>query len=358
MSNKLNHFFSELKNVKLSEVRSYISKECYERSFFKIYFWLLIDIAVFSSGMAMVFMFNNILLKLLGGFIAGRGTMMLFVWGHDSAHGALFKSKSVGLFWGQLTMLPSLHSCSLWQLGHNKVHHGFTSFSPIDWIWKPLQPEEYLALSSWGRFCYRIERNFYTHAFHYINQVWLKKMMLYNGALLEKIYVLVYFLTMSALCYLYAGGVIGVLTGVVLPVMIFMYGISFIVYVHHTHPDIPFFFDKSWNKTIGMLYCTTIIKESRFIRYLSHNIKIHTPHHIDPRIPFYNLHRAYLDLKVKYGKYIHEYDFTWSKAKSIFSKCNVYDIKNQKWLSFKELMANKADYLTVLKETEEVKVVA
>jgi len=70
---------------------------------------------------------------------------------------------------------------------------------------------------------------------------------------------------------------------------------------------------------------------------LNHNILIHTPHHIDVRIPFYHLKRAYTDLRQHYHQYMHEYQFSWREVAKTFKQCKLYDYKAKKWYGFKEI---------------------
>ena len=142
---------------------------------------------------------------------------------------------------------------------------------------------------------------------------------------------------MSILSFLFAGGVQGVLCAVVLPFVVFNYFISLIVYLHHTHPDIPFFdIKKEWSHSVGLLYCSTIIHCSKISEMLLHNIMIHVPHHVDIRIPFYHLKKAFKDLKKHYSHYIHEYRFSWAKVFKIFRSCKLYDFESKNWMTFKQ----------------------
>ena len=77
-------------------------------------------------------------------------------------------------------MLPSMNMYRLWCHGHNRVHHGFTSYTPIDWIWRPLTPAQYAALNRWQRLIYRLERSPWTCALHYLNKVWWPGMVRYR----------------------------------------------------------------------------------------------------------------------------------------------------------------------------------
>jgi acyl-lipid omega-6 desaturase (Delta-12 desaturase) len=338
---------SQVKQIKSSDARAVVPKNCYTRSYSKAFLWLGLDVLLFMLGMVLVFLSPYVGFELLGGLLSGAATAMLFVWAHDAAHGALFKNKKIAEVLGTLAMLPSLNMFRMWAYGHNRVHHGFTSFSPIDWIWRPFTPKQYKALSSFQRMLYRIERSFFTCAFHYLRRVWWAEMLGFNPGKDKKerkyyrdgkILVLIYALIMSAVSYFFAGGLIGILSAVILPFIVFNYFIAMIVYLHHTHPEIPFFDVKSeWSQVVGALYCSTIIKCSKLSQVLLHNIMTHIPHHLDVRIPFYHLPEAYAALKKEYGPYIHEYEFKWAYALKIFKQCKLYDFENKIWMDFKEV---------------------
>ena len=336
----------QVKEIKSSAARTVIPPECYKRSQLKTLFWYFFDLMFFLFGLSLVFSSSHLKLQLIGGLIAGLATAMMFVWAHDAAHGALFKDSKISEILGTIAMLPSLNIYRMWSFGHNKVHHGFASFSPIDWIWRPLTRTEYQSLSIFQRSLYRIERCFFTCAFHYLRRIWWEQMLCFNPGKDEqqhryyrngKLIVLFYGLVMSVLAYIFAGGIIGVAVAVILPFIVFNYFIAIIVYLHHTHPNMPFFDLKTeWSHSVSALYCSTIIHCSKISRVLLHNIMIHIPHHLDPRIPFYNLPQAHKALKDKYGEYFHEYRFKLRYVLGIFKKCKLYDFENKLWTTFKE----------------------
>lgn len=332
--------------LKTSEVRKAIPQACYHRSTKKALLWYGFDLLFFALSMTLIFADTPILVKLLGSVLAGVATATLFVWAHDAAHGTLFKGHKLAEFLGTLFMLPSLNMYRMWSYGHNKVHHGFNSFSPIDWIWRPLTPQQYQELSKFQRFLYRLERNVFTCAFHYLRRVWWEGMLRFNpGKDNEqrqyyrngKLFSLAYAVIASLVAYHFVGGFFGIILVVVIPFLIFNYFIAMIVYLHHTHPDIPFFDLKSeWSHAIGAVYCSTIVHCSKLSKMLLHNIMTHIPHHLDIRIPFYHLPQAAQALRKEYGEYFHEYRFKWQTVCKIFKQCKLYDFQNKVWLTFEQ----------------------
>jgi len=341
--------YQALKDIKLTTVRKAISESCYRRSWARTFGWFAFDLALYLGAMVGVMSSDALWAKFLFGLGAGCAVAFMFVWAHDAAHGALFKSDHTAEVFGTIFMLPSMNMYRLWCHGHNRVHHGFTSYTPIDWIWRPLTPAQYAALSRWRRFVYRLERSPYTCALHYLLRVWWPGMVRYRPEettrdrhllLLEKWTTLVFAVSLSALAWWLGDGWAGVAFGVVLPFLVFNYFIALFVYLHHTHPDVPYFDHRpEWSNTIGQVYCSIVVRCSRVSELLIHNIMIHVPHHVDSRIPFYHLKRAYADLRREYGGFIHEYRFHWSTVWGIFRRCKLYDFDRQVWYSFREARA-------------------
>ncbi|MFT6836306.1 MAG: omega-6 fatty acid desaturase (delta-12 desaturase), partial [Francisellaceae bacterium] len=307
---------------------------------------LALDLFIFAAGMLIIFYSPYIIIKLIGGLLAGVATAAMFVWAHDAAHGALFKNSKTAEILGTIIMLPSLNIYRMWSFGHNKLHHGFTSFSIIDMVWRPLTPKEYSSLSKLKKISYRAERNFFSCAYHYLFKIWWLEMVKMNPGKDKtqrqfyrngKLVILAYFLIASTLAYLFFGGIIVIVSGVIVPFIVFNYFIAMIVYLHHTHPDIPFFDKKQgWSHSVGALYCSTVVQGSKLSKILLHNIMTHVPHHLDPRIPFYHLPQAYQALQKAHGQYFHEYNFKWGYVRNIFKQCKLYDFENKNWMTFRE----------------------
>jgi omega-6 fatty acid desaturase (delta-12 desaturase) len=338
--------YQALKDIKLTTVRKAISRACYNRSTLQTFGWYAFDLMLYLGLMWGVFSSDAWWAKLLFGFGAGCAVAFMFVWAHDAAHGALFKSDWTAEILGTVFMLPSLNPYRLWCHGHNRVHHGFTSFTPVDWIWRPLTPHEYTSLPWYRKLIYRLERWPYTCALHYVLRVWWPGMVIYRpdpksrerlGYGIHQVLTAAFAIVLSLVAWRWGGGLLGVIAGVVIPFVVFNYFIALFVFLHHTHPEVPFFDHRSeWSNTIGQVYCSIVWRCSRLSELLIHNIMIHVPHHVDPRIPFYRLKSAYADLRREYGEYIHEYRFRWRTVRDIFRRCQLYDFDSKTWYSFRE----------------------
>lgn len=336
-----------LKSMSLGGVRRGFSPAVRKRSMACAWAWYVIDVGLYFGFVAAVYAVGPVWQKLLLGVGAGIAVAMLFLWAHDAAHGSLFEHDGVSAIFGTAAMLPSLNVYPLWQYGHNRVHHGFTSLSPLDWIWRPLSPSEYRRRNSWQRFIYRRERSFSGCALHYLLRVWWPGMVRFSldsygrkkaGGRGSKLLTLVFALGASYPAFRYGGGVWGSVAAVVVPFIVFNYAIAFVTFLHHTHPEIPFFVDRGeWSAVIGQVFCSTVVRCSRPAEMLMHNILIHVPHHVDTRIPFYRLQRAFEELDPTVRAFVHEYRFRWSTARKIFQECQLFDFTEKVWYRFDDV---------------------
>src|SRR5262249_16052296 len=108
--------------------------------------------------------------------LAGLMTALLFIVGHDACHQALTGSRRLNGLLGRLAFLPSLYPFSLWDLGHNRIHHRYTNQKGLDYGWGPLTPAEYSKLSLWARLEYRFYRTPIVHLWYSPIEIWWRKM--------------------------------------------------------------------------------------------------------------------------------------------------------------------------------------
>ena len=109
---------------------------------------------------------------LAAGFVIGR----LFIIGHDGCHQSLTPHRELNKWLGRIAFLPSLTPYSLWDVGHNVVHHGYTNLKGFDFVWAPLTQEEYQALGPVGKVMDRIYRSGWAPGLYYMFEIWWKRM--------------------------------------------------------------------------------------------------------------------------------------------------------------------------------------
>jgi Fatty acid desaturase len=113
----------------------------------------------------------------------------------------------------------------------------------------------------------------------------------------------------------------------------FMIGIS--VYLQHTHESIPWFRSRVESKKLGKQEKVTMhVRFPHWYNLLSHNVMEHTAHHIDPRIPLYNLPKAQKVLTKLLGEKMVTVSFSLQGFLQTMAGCKLYDYENHRWLDF------------------------
>jgi omega-6 fatty acid desaturase (delta-12 desaturase) len=120
---------------------------------------LLMDYAIWAGFLAGTVFFEAWWAKLLCAVAMGFTIGRLFIIGHDACHQSLTPHRGLNKWLGRIAFLPSLTTYSLWDIGHNVVHHGYTNLKGFDFVWAPLTQEEFAKLSWMGRLLDRIYRS-------------------------------------------------------------------------------------------------------------------------------------------------------------------------------------------------------
>ncbi|MBI5774449.1 MAG: fatty acid desaturase [Verrucomicrobia bacterium] len=230
--------------------------------------------------------------------LAGAFLVRVFIIFHDCGHGAFFKSRrandTVGFITGLLTFTPYFH----WRWEH-AIHHataGDLDRRNVGDIWT-MTVQEYLEASPWKKFQYRLARNpvllfvvaplllFLVwqripspkanarerRSVHWMNLAIVGMAAAMSWAFGFKNYVLLQLIVM-----LVAGG-----------------GGVWMFYVQHQFEDVYWERGKDWDYTAAALRGSSFYKLPRVLQWFSGNIGFHHIHHLNPRIPNYNLEKCH-----------------------------------------------------------------
>jgi omega-6 fatty acid desaturase (delta-12 desaturase) len=282
--------------------------------------------------------------------LAGLAVSGLFILGHDASHGALFESKPLNRRVARLLMVPSLHVEAAWDLGHNRIHHGYTTREGFDFVWHPLTAAEYQALTPLRRLRHRAEWSFLGAGLYYVREVWWNKMMRFAGPDRHreafrngKVYVAIGGAALAipfATIGWWQAGVLGALWAVVklvvIPAMLFMQIIGWTVHLHHVAPDIRWWKRRDWTQFKGQMESTTIIELPRLLNVLFfHNIFVHVPHHVDVRIPFHQLPRAARAISEAFPGTVRWTTYRLREYVAGTRDCKLYDFDAGTWLPYR-----------------------
>lgn len=302
--------------------------------------------ATMVGAVASLPLYANIACAVLNGIMIG----MIFIIGHDCAHRAFVPGRRLNWWLGRLAFIPSAHSISLWDVVHNRTHHGRTNLKGVDYVWAPMSKSEYDSCSPFRRLVERVYRGPFGPVVYYYPQFWLSRLLLPLAAdsrpdwrrhLPDSLFVLVALGGTVALVLALGHWLapqrspwLTLALGWVLPFAVWNYLMAFSIYIQHTHPRAPWFDDEAgWSFYDGNIRGTTHVDFPKFCLLLR-DVHAHPAHHALPSIPIYNLPDAEAKLLNRFGRDVVRYTLTPAAYRDVYTACKLYDFRNHRWTDF------------------------
>ncbi len=307
------------------------------------------DGLLFLACMAGIVLLSPAWAKLLSGVAAGFVIGRLFIIGHDACHQSLTPHRRLNKLLGRLAFLPSLTPFSLWDAGHNVVHHGYTNLKGVDFVWAPLTAEEFAALPPAGRLLQRLYRSGWCPGLYYLVEIWWKReffprrehmptrrAIFTQDCLLVSAFAAAWVAAVAGAALATGQSVAWLLAcGVLLPFLFWNTMIGFVVYVHHTHVKVSWHDSKAgWSAAAPFVSTTVHLTFPWRIGALMHHIMEHTAHHLDMGIPLYRLQQAQARLEELLPGRIIVQRFSWRWYFRTARACKLYDFGRGCWTDF------------------------
>jgi omega-6 fatty acid desaturase (delta-12 desaturase) len=310
---------------------------------------VFVDLALFAGGMAGVVIAPIGALQLLAGAFTGLVISRLFILGHDACHQSLTAHRGLNRWIGRIVFLPSLTPYSLWEAGHNVVHHGYTNLKGFDFVWQPHSLEAYRALPAGRRCLERVYRSGWAPWLYYLVEIWWKRMYFPNrtamptrramftwDGLLVSAFALIWMTALvAAAVWTRQSPAWLVFVGFFGPFIVWNGMIGFVVYVHHTHTGVAWYEDKaSWSASQPFVSTTVHLTFRSAMGAVLHHIMEHTAHHVDMSVPLYRLKRAQALLESRLAGAIVIQPFSWRWYADTARRCKLYDFEARCWTDF------------------------
>ena len=312
-------------------------------------FLVAFDIVLFALGLSAVIFARNAVVQVLAGMATGFVIGRLFILGHDACHQSLTEHRRLNRWLGRIVFLPSLTPYSLWEVGHNVVHHGYTNLKGFDFVWEPRSLEEFKALPAWRRALEHVYRSGWAPWLYYLVEIWWARMMFPNKRVMPTRRAVFMWdcLLVSTGAAVWIAGLIAaalatgqsawwlVCVGFALPFIFWNGMIGFVVYVHHTHPGVAWYEDKTtWARAQPFVSTTVHLTFRSAMGSVLHHIMEHTAHHVDMSVPLYRLKSAQKLLEAKMPGCIVIQPFSWRWYSQTARRCKLYDFKARCWTDF------------------------
>ncbi len=304
------------------------------------------DIGFFALASAGVVAVPNIFLKVIASVALSLAIARLFVLGHDACHQSLFTRRRVNRWVGRLLFAPSLTPYSLWEVGHNLGHHVYTNLRGMDYVWTPLSKAEFDGMPPWRQRAERFYRSGYGCGAYYLVELWWRKLFFASSKEIptQRGEFIVDSSLALAFGVVWIGALIGaaivtgqsatvlVSTGFVVPFLLWNWIMGTVIYLHHTHPLLPWYDDIDQWEAARDTGCTTVhvLFPARLGRILN-NIMEHPAHHLDVRIPLYNLEAAHKVLREPTQV---SQCFSLALLRDCIMQCKLYDYDAHCWTDF------------------------
>jgi len=312
-----------------------------------------LDFTLFGAMTALTVWAPYLALKLVFGVLSGVVIARLFILGHDACHQSFTPHRGLNRWLGRLLFLPSLTPYSLWDTGHNVVHHGYTNLKGVDMVWAPLTRDEYRAMPAWKRALQRVYRSGLAPWLYYLVEMWWLRMYFPSRRQMptRRRVFLLDSLLVTAGAAVWVGVLVAaasatgqsifwsLVSGFVLPLLVWNALIGFVVYVHHTHEKIAWYERKAdWSSAQPFVSTTVHLQFKPFLGIdmgrVLHNIMEHTAHHVDMTIPLYRLRKAQAILEAKLPGCIVVQTFSWRWYFDTARRCKLYDYEAGCWTDF------------------------
>ncbi|KAK1426847.1 hypothetical protein QVD17_15527 [Tagetes erecta] len=302
---------------KVADIRAAIPAHCWVKNPWRSMSYVLRDILVISSFVAIAVLFKNTS-WVWPLYWAAQGTMFwaIFVLGHDCGHGSFSDNPNLNSIVGHM-----LHSAILvpyhgWRISH-RTHHQNHGHVENDESWVPLTEKTYETLDAPTKMLrFKVPLPLFAYPLYLWKRSPGKSGSHFNPysdmfSPNERHYIVT-----STLCWtlmvanlIYLSIVIGptlLFKLYIIPYLIFVMWLDFVTYLHHHgHEEkLPWYRGKEWSYLRGGL--TTVDRDYGIFNNIHHDIGTHVIHHLFPQIPHYHLVEATKAAKSVLGKYYRE----------------------------------------------------
>lgn len=337
-------------DVTLRDIITSLPKKVFDIDDMKAWGSVLITVTSYALGIFMISKAPWYLLPLAWAW-TGTSITGFFVIGHDCAHKSFSRNKLVEDIVGTLAFMPLIYPYEPWRFKHDQ-HHAKTNMLHEDTAWQPIWKEDIEASPTLRKaliFGYGPLRTFMSIAHWLLWHFDLKKFR-QNEANRVIISLSAVFAFMGIVwpLIIYKTGMAGWVKFWLMPWLGYHFWMSTFTIVHHTAPHIPFKQSNAWNAAQAQLNGTVHCDYPRWIEILCHDINVHIPHHISPRIPSYNLRAAQESLDKTWGKYLNKAKWNWRLMKTIMTTCHIYD-ENENYVSFEKVNPEESQPISFLK---------
>lgn len=243
----------------------------------------------------------HIIPQIICSILAGLLFIRFFIIYHDYAHKSILQNSMIAEFiftvFGWFILAP----LSIWRRSHNHHHaHNSKLYTSSIGSYPIVTKDQYLAASKQEKWLYLFARHPLTIAFGYIF-VFIFGMSIRSlrnnpKKHIDSLYALIFHALIGITIY-YVFGLQSLILGFFVPYLIGHAMGAYLFYAQHNFPSVKFKSKEEWDYIYAALYSSSYMKMNKIMHWFTGNIGYHHIHHVNPRIPFYNLPKVHEEMR-------------------------------------------------------------
>ncbi len=267
------------------------------KSWFTLLSTIVVLVASYAGAIVNFHIVPQIACSLLAGFISVR----MFIIYHDYMHRTILQrsvvAKAIFTLFGMFILAPA----TIWRRSHDYHHaHNSKLYTSSIGSFPLVTKDDFLAASKSERFIYLFIRHPLTIACGYVFVfLWgmcLRTLSKRADKNFEGLAAVVFHFSIGIGIYLLFG-MQSFLLGFLLPALLSSAFGAYLFYAQHNFPSATQRGKEDWNYVYAALHSSSYIKMNKLMHWFTGNIGYHHIHHINPRIPFYQLPRVFNEME-------------------------------------------------------------
>ena len=242
----------------------------------------------------------NIGAQLVCAFLTGLLIVRFFIMYHDYLHKAILQHNGFARILFTLLGLFILAPTSIWKRSHDYHHaHNSKLYTSSIGSFPLVTKNEFLNASAKERRIYLFIRHPLTILFGYFFAfLWgfcLRTLIRSADKHMDALVAILFHFSVAGAVWYYLG-LQSFLIGFMIPS--FMYGAmgSYLFYAQHNFPTAKFKRKEEWSYSYAALHSSSYMRMNKIMHWFTGNIGFHHIHHINAKIPFYNLPKVYKEM--------------------------------------------------------------
>lgn len=243
---------------------------------------------------------SHIILQIVCSLLAGLLLVRLFIIYHDYLHHTLLQRSPLAKAFFTLFGMFILAPVSIWKRSHDYHHeHNSKLYTASIGSYPLVTKKDFLKANKAERRIYLFTRHPLTIFFGYFSMfiygMCIQSLMKNPKRHRDSLYALIFHAAIGFTVWWFFGWQ-GFLLGFFLPSFLSNAIGAYLFYAQHNFPGVIHKNKKEWDYVFAALHSSSYMKMSRLMHWFTGNIGYHHIHHVNPRIPFYNLPKVYKEV--------------------------------------------------------------